>query len=189
MPALKVDIEGVHELDFKISQFINFIGKDWNKTTLKVGKFGVNTFKAHILRGEAMGNMHWGNPTKMRFAPNVLSLQEDYAEEKLKAVGFTHPILIRSRKMFNDIKFKINTSWKHFASGNRIRLSWGFKTKRSQIIAKAHFDGIKRTKNPTPVIRVPFFFTIQENKFINFLYRQATIKALRKARLKSTKGI
>ena len=39
MPAFKIEIDGVDELNIKLSQLTNFLGKNWNKTTLKVGKY------------------------------------------------------------------------------------------------------------------------------------------------------
>jgi len=179
MPAFKVEIEGVDQLNVKLSQLTNFLGKNWNKTTLKVGKYGTQKFRDHIDQEKTKSG------TSFKRTPQ---LEETYADRKQKKYGFVHPILKASGKMYDDIKFKINTSWKHFASGGRIRLTFALKTLRSTKIAGYHVKGIMTLLHGLK-IRNPWFWTRGEKTWIVRMYNKATKDSIKQARLKSTKGI
>jgi len=169
----KFEITGVKELNIKLSRFNNFLGKEYNKTIIKIAKWIVNKFRYHIDQHRTERGQKYG------LFPD---LEDDYKDIKKKRHGKVYPILRASDKMYNDIKYFINTSWKQFKTNNKIKLSFGFKTKRSEKIAGYHHRGIdtKRGKK----IRDPFFLSKGEVSWVIRQMNEATKKALRKARLK-----
>ena len=174
---MKVQIHGVKELEIKFTKFNRFLGQEYNKAMVEVGKYGIKTFRSHI-------NQHKteSGKTYKIMTPGRLDLEPDYKERKLKKHGKIYPILRALDKMYNDIKYFMNIAKGAYQS-RKIKLGWGFKTKRSEKIAGYHYKGIKTKKGLK--IRIPFFFSNGERSYITRMLKEATKKALRKARLKT----
>lgn len=174
---MRVQVKGVKELELKFSNFYRFLGDEYNKAMVEVGKYGVTTFKRHI-------NAHKteSGRTYKVMTPGRLDLEPDYKERKLKKWGKVYPILRASDKMYSDIKYFTGIAKAAWQS-RKIHLAWGFRTKRSEKIAGYHYRGIKTKKGIK--IRTPWFLTKGERGHITKMLKRATRVALRKARLKT----
>lgn len=174
---MKIQIKGVKELEIKFTRFNRFLGQEYNKAMVEVGKYGTKTFRSHI-------NQHKteSGKTFKRMTPGFLDLEPKYKDRKLKKWGKIYPILRASDKMYEDIKYFMNIARGAFQS-KKIKLSWGFRTKRSEKIARYHHKGLKTKKGIK--VRDPWFFTKGEISWITRILKEATIQALRKARLKT----
>jgi len=174
---MKIQIKGVKELEIKFTRFNRFLGQEYNNAMVLVGKYGNKTFRSHIDQHKTEAGK-----TYKRMTPGFLDLEENYKERKLKKWGKVYPILRASDKMYNDIKY-----FMHIAKGayqsRKIKLEWGFKTKRSEKIAGYHHKGIKTKKGVK--VRDPWFFTKGERSWISNLFKRVTKEALRRARLKT----
>ena len=170
---MNIKIEGVEEINLKLSRFSNFmLPHEYNKAMLKVGQYGVEKFRDHILEYKSKRGDRW-----RRFK----DLSPKYKIVKEWRYGHIYPILYATGKMYRDIKYKTNQSWRKFQN-NRMVLSWGFKTQRSEEIAGYHKKGIK-TKTGI-VVRNPYFLSRGEKTWIVKIMYRATVEALKKARLK-----
>jgi len=170
---LKVKIRGIKELQLKFTKFNRFLGTEYNKAMVDVGKYGTKTFKSHIDSHKTESGKAW---------KRTPDLEPEYAELKIKRWGKKYPILRASDKMYNDIKYFMGIA-KGAWQSRKIKLEWGFRTKRSEKIAGYHKDGIKTKKGIKK--RIPWFFTKGERSHITRKLKQATKAALRKARLKT----
>ena len=173
----KVQIRGIKELQLKFTNFNRFLGTEYNRAMVDVGKYGTRTFRSHIDSHKTES----GKTFKV-MTPGRLDLEPDYKERKLKKHGKIYPILRASDKMYSDIKYFMGVA-KGAWQSRKIQLAWGFKTKRSERIAGYHHKGIKTKKGIK--VRSPWFFTSGERSHITRKLKEATKVALRKARLKT----
>jgi len=174
---MKFEVKGIKELDIKITRFANFLGKEYKNGMLEIAKYVIKRFKFHINHHRTQAGRRYKVMT-----PGRLDLESEYKDRKQKKYGKIYPILRASDKMYNDVKYFIGVSWKVFRQGNKIKLSFGFKTNRSELIAGYHNEGIQSKKGLK--IRDPWFITSGEQSWITNNLRKRTRKALRKARLK-----
>ena len=170
---MNIKIEGAREVQLKLSNFSNFmLPKEYNKAMLKVGKYGTDRFRKNILERKSKSGER-SRPFK--------DLNEKYKKIKKKKWGYEYPILFASGKMFGAIKYYTGQSWRKFQN-SRMVMKWGFKTSRSERIASYHVNGLRTSTGR--VVRNPFFFTTGDKKWVYRTMYQATVTALRKARLK-----
>lgn len=175
---LKIQVRGIRELQIKFTNFNRFLGQDYNKAMVEIGKYGVKTFRSHINAHKTESGIAF----KVMSYGTLLDLEPDYREQKIKKWGKAYPILRASDKMYNDIKYFMNIA-KGAWQSRKIKLEWGFHTKRSEQIAGYHHKGIKTKKGIK--IRSPWFLTKGERSTITRFLKEATKQALRRARLRT----